>query len=49
VSASDKPPKNIGQLIDQIEEIREALLSIQRDMEKMEPAKIPLVDKGEHR
>jgi hypothetical protein len=33
------PPKNIGELIDHIERIREELLSIQRSMEKMEPAK----------
>jgi hypothetical protein len=33
------PPKNVGQLIDQIERIREELLTIQRTMEEMEPKK----------
>jgi hypothetical protein len=33
------PPKNVGQLIDQIERIREELLTIQRAMEEMEPKK----------
>jgi len=30
-------PQNIGQLIDQIEQIREELLTIQRTLEEMEP------------
>jgi hypothetical protein len=36
---SEKPPKNIGELIDHIERIREELLEIQSSMEKMEPGK----------
>jgi hypothetical protein len=31
------PPKSIGELIDQIERIREELLSVQRSLEKIEP------------
>jgi hypothetical protein len=31
-------PKTLSQLIDEIEEIRERLLAIQRDLEKIEPA-----------
>jgi hypothetical protein len=31
-------PKNIGELIDQIDRIREELMTIQRALEKLEPA-----------
>jgi hypothetical protein len=31
-----KPPKNISELIDHLEQIREELLNIQRSMEKLE-------------
>jgi len=34
---STEPPKNIGELLDQIERIREELLTIQRTLEEMEP------------
>jgi hypothetical protein len=34
-----KPPKNIGELVDQLDRIREELLTIQRAMEKLEPVK----------
>lgn len=33
-----KPPKNISELIDRIDLIRDELLTIQRSMEKMEKA-----------
>ena len=33
------PPKGISELIDQIEAIREELLTIQHSLEKMEPNK----------
>jgi hypothetical protein len=39
---STDPPKNIGELIDQIERIQEELLTIQRSMEKMEPRETTL-------
>jgi len=43
VAQSNDPPRNIGELIDQIEHIiehiREELFSIQRSMEKMETLK----------
>jgi hypothetical protein len=35
--AQETPPKNIADLIDRIELIREELLRIQRSMEKMSP------------
>jgi hypothetical protein len=31
------PPKSIGELIDEVERIREELFSIQRSLEKIEP------------
>jgi len=31
------PPKSLGDLIDQVERIREELLSVQRSLEKLEP------------
>ena len=37
MAKSSEPPKPLGELIDQIEQIREELLSIQRTLEKMEP------------
>jgi hypothetical protein len=36
-----KPPKNIGELIDRIDQIREELLTIQQSMEKLEAPKPP--------
>jgi hypothetical protein len=39
MGASTKPPKNIGELVDRIEQIREDLLAIQHSMEKMETVK----------
>lgn len=33
---SNEPPKNLGELIDQIDRIREELLVIQSSMERME-------------
>ncbi len=36
-----KPPKNLSQLIDRIDQIREELLTIQQSMEKMETPKTP--------
>ena len=36
---STDPPKNLGELLDRIEQIREELLTIQRSLEEMEPAK----------
>jgi hypothetical protein len=36
VAKATEPPKNIGELIDQIDHIREELLAIQHSMEKME-------------
>lgn len=39
MAPSEKPLKNIGELIDHIERIREELLEIQNSMEKMEPVK----------
>ncbi len=44
MAPSTDPPKNMGQLIDQIERIREELLTIQRSMETMEPAKTAVSD-----
>jgi hypothetical protein len=38
------PPKNLSQLIDEIEEIRERLLAIQRDLEKMS---LPILSRQE--
>jgi hypothetical protein len=43
---STDPPKNIGELIDQIERIREELLTIQRSMENMEPREASLPRDG---
>jgi hypothetical protein len=37
--ANSDPPKDIGELIDQIETVREELLTIQHSLEKMEPKK----------
>jgi hypothetical protein len=34
---TDDPPKTIGELIDQLDMIREDLLGLQRSLEKMEP------------
>jgi hypothetical protein len=34
-------PKNIGELIDQIDPIREGLMTIQRSLEKLEPTNPP--------
>jgi hypothetical protein len=42
---ANDPPKTIGELLDQIERIREELLAIQRSMEKMEYVK-PAVSYG---
>ena len=36
---STDPPKNIGELLDRIERIREELHTIQRTLEQMEPKK----------
>jgi len=36
MASLDKLPKNIGELIDEIERIREEFLVIQRSMEKIE-------------
>jgi hypothetical protein len=36
MSKATVPPKSIGELIDQIEQIREELLSVQRSLEKLE-------------
>jgi len=41
------PPKDISELIDQIESIREELLTIQHSLEKMEPKPVyPLEEAG---
>jgi hypothetical protein len=37
--ANSDPPKDIGELIDQVEAIREELLGIQHSLEKMESKK----------
>ena len=39
MAQSNDPPRDIGELIDQIDHIREELFSIQRSMEKMETLK----------
>jgi hypothetical protein len=39
--AKNEPPKNIGELIDSIDLIREELHKLQRSMERMEFHKIP--------
>jgi len=50
VAQSNDPPRNIGELIDQIEHIREELFSIQRSMEKLETLKAaPPPDQAEKR
>jgi hypothetical protein len=36
---ASKPPKSLSQIIDHIERIREELLVLQNDLQKMEPAK----------
>jgi hypothetical protein len=36
MTRSDSPSKTIGELIDEIERIREDLLRLQRELEKME-------------
>jgi hypothetical protein len=41
MNASTKPPKNISELIDRIDQIREELLAIQRSMEQMEKPNNP--------
>jgi len=33
----EPPPKTLSKVIDEIEEIRERLLSLQRELEKIEP------------
>jgi len=40
------PPKTLSQIIDEIEEIRERLLSLQRSLEKLEPANPPRTQNG---
>jgi hypothetical protein len=37
-STLEPPPKTLSEIIDEIEELRERLLGLQRDLEKMEPA-----------
>ena len=50
MAQSNDPPRNIGELIDQIEHIREERFSIQRSMEKMETLKAaPPPDQAEKR
>jgi hypothetical protein len=36
MTQAQKPPKTIGKLIDEVERIREDLLHLQRDLEKLE-------------
>jgi hypothetical protein len=38
VANAKREPKNIGELIDQIDRIREELMTIQRSLEKLETA-----------
>jgi hypothetical protein len=38
------PPGTIGELIDQLDQIREELLFLQRSLEKLEPIKIIVSD-----
>jgi hypothetical protein len=38
MSHSGDPPKILAEVIDEIEHMRERLLSLQRELEKMEPA-----------
>jgi len=50
MAQSDGPPRDIGELIDQIDHIMEELFSIQRSMEKMEtPKAAPPPDKAKKR
>ena len=42
------PPKTLSGLIDQVEKIREELLVIQRNLEKMEPADRAKTDRDEN-
>jgi len=37
MSRTSDPPKTIGEVIDELEQIQEELLSLQRSLEKMEP------------
>jgi hypothetical protein len=41
MAAPANPPKNISELIDDVERIREELLTIPRSMEKLETRKVP--------
>jgi hypothetical protein len=42
-------PKSISEMVEDLDRIREELLSIQRDLEKMAPSKTPRVGHDLHR
>jgi hypothetical protein len=43
------PPKTIGELIDEVERIREDLLRLQRQLERLETVETPLSDDEQKR
>ena len=44
MAAANNPPKTIGEVIDQLDQIREELFSLQRSLEKIDPIKIIVLD-----